>query len=68
MWLWRPREASDAAMISGVGLLTAMLLLPATRFGYLLYPIAFLVWASALRSRDPFAAGSRSGGGATRAA
>ncbi len=28
-----------------------MLLLPSTRFGYLLYPVAFFVWAPALRPR-----------------
>jgi hypothetical protein len=35
-------------VVSGLGLLAAILLLPTTRFGYLLYPIAFLVWAAAL--------------------
>jgi hypothetical protein len=44
-----PRTVADAALISGLGLLAAMLLLPATRFGYLLYPIALLVWVPALR-------------------
>lgn len=44
-----PRTVADAALISGVGLLVAMLLLPATRFGYLLYPVTLLVWAPALR-------------------
>jgi len=45
-----PRTATAAALISGWGMLAAILLLPTTRFGYLLYPIAFLVWAPALRS------------------
>ena len=51
VWLYRqpPRTAADAALVSGVGLLAAMLLLPATRFGYLLYPAALLVWAVPLR-------------------
>lgn len=51
VWLYRrpPLTAADAAFVSGVGLLAAMLLLPATRFGYLLYPAVLLVWASALR-------------------
>ena len=44
-----PRTPADAALWSGLGLLAAMLLLPATRFGYLLYPVALLVWAAALR-------------------
>jgi hypothetical protein len=45
-----PRTASAAALISGLGLLTAILLMPTTRFGYLLYPVALLVWAAAMRS------------------
>jgi hypothetical protein len=43
-----PRTAAAAATIIGYGLLAAILLMPSTRFGYLLYPIAFLVWAPAL--------------------
>lgn len=43
-----PRTASAAALICGYGLLAAILLMPTTRFGYLLYPVAFLVWAPAL--------------------
>jgi hypothetical protein len=54
-----PRTATAAALISGIGLLAAILLMPTTRFGYLLYPAAFLVWAPALRSHTaaeaPFA-------------
>jgi hypothetical protein len=47
--LWHPpRTAGAAALICGWGLLAAILLVPTTRFGYLLYPIAFLVWAPAL--------------------
>ncbi|MCU7722119.1 glycosyltransferase 87 family protein [Actinoplanes sp. KI2] len=45
-----PRTATTAALIIGWGMLAAILLLPTTRFGYLLYPIAFLVWAPALTS------------------
>jgi glycosyl transferase family 87 len=41
-----PRTAAAAALISGYGLLAAILLMPTTRFGYLLYPAAFLIWAS----------------------
>jgi hypothetical protein len=44
-----PRTATGAAVLSGCGLLAAILLMPTTRFGYLLYPAAFLVWAPALR-------------------
>jgi hypothetical protein len=36
-------------MYSGIGMLAAVLLLPSSRFGYLLYPVALLVWASVLR-------------------
>jgi hypothetical protein len=43
-----PRTATTAALFCGYGLLAAILLMPTTRFGYLLYPIAFLVWAPAL--------------------
>ncbi|MGK5679873.1 glycosyltransferase 87 family protein [Actinoplanes sp. URMC 104] len=46
---WSPRSAASAASICGWGLLAAILLMPTTRFGYLLYPAAFLVWAAALR-------------------
>jgi hypothetical protein len=57
VWLVRrpPRTAGAAAMVSAHGLLAAILLIPSTRFGYLLYPIAYAVWAPALpvRSRAP---------------
>jgi hypothetical protein len=46
-----PRTAATAALICGLGLLAAILLMPTTRFGYLLYPVAFLVWAPALSNR-----------------
>jgi hypothetical protein len=44
-----PRTAAAAARLAGCGLLAAFLLLPATRFGYLLYPAVLLVWAAARR-------------------
>jgi hypothetical protein len=44
-----PPSAAEAAVLSGLGLLAAILLMPTTRFGYLLYPVAFLIWAPALR-------------------
>jgi len=52
LWLLRrpPRSASAAATISAWGLIAAIMLIPATRFGYLLYPVAYAVWAAALRS------------------
>ncbi|WP_229067339.1 glycosyltransferase 87 family protein [Actinoplanes sp. DH11] len=46
-----PRDARSAALFCGFGLLAAILLMPTTRFGYILYPAAFLIWASAL-SKD----------------
>ncbi len=46
-----PRTAAAAALFCGYGLLAAILLMPTTRFGYLLYPIALLVWAPALSRR-----------------
>ncbi|MGH3647844.1 MAG: glycosyltransferase 87 family protein [Micromonosporaceae bacterium] len=46
VWLLRrpPRDAGQAAVVCAVGLLAAILLLPATRFGYLLYPVAYAIW------------------------
>jgi hypothetical protein len=51
VWLARrpPRTAAAAALVCGYGLLAAILLMPSTRFGYLLYPVAFLAWVPALR-------------------
>ncbi|GAA2216967.1 glycosyltransferase 87 family protein [Micromonospora olivasterospora] len=43
-----PRTAVTTATICGYGLLAAILLMPSTRFGYLLYPVALLAWAPAL--------------------
>ncbi|MEU5720945.1 glycosyltransferase 87 family protein [Micromonospora sp. NPDC047738] len=43
-----PHTAAAIALICGYGLLAAILLMPSTRFGYLLYPVALLVWAPAL--------------------
>ncbi|WP_372492799.1 glycosyltransferase 87 family protein [Micromonospora foliorum] len=43
-----PRTAVATAVICGYGLLAAIALMPTTRFGYLLYPLALLTWAPAL--------------------
>ncbi|MEU4692013.1 glycosyltransferase 87 family protein [Actinoplanes sp. NPDC023714] len=43
-----PRTAATAALFCGWGLLAAILLMPTTRFGYLLYPAALLLWSPAL--------------------
>jgi hypothetical protein len=49
-----PRSVRDVAIISAAGLLAAIVLMPATRFGYLLYPVAFAFWAPCLQARaDP---------------
>lgn len=55
VWLIRrpPGTAAEAATACGYGLLAAIGLLPATRFGYLLYPLALLAWAPALRAARP---------------
>jgi glycosyl transferase family 87 len=43
-----PCTAAAAAAVSACGLLIAILLISATRFGYLLYPIAYACWIPAL--------------------
>ncbi|MEV1286738.1 glycosyltransferase 87 family protein [Micromonospora sp. NPDC049679] len=48
-----PRTPAEAALVCGYGLLAAIALMPSTRFGYLLYPVAFLAWAAALRMAVP---------------
>ncbi|MEU8166567.1 glycosyltransferase 87 family protein [Micromonospora sp. NPDC049004] len=45
-----PDTAAATALICGYGLLAAIALMPSTRFGYLLYPLALLTWAPALRN------------------
>ena len=54
IWLVRrpPRFASDAAMRSAVGLGLAIMLSPATRYGYLVYPLALFGAAIMLRARE----------------
>jgi hypothetical protein len=47
-----PRTVTATAFFCAYGLLAAILLMPSTRFGYLLYPIAFLVWAPRLRGGE----------------
>lgn len=51
VWLLRrpPRTAAAAAAVCAFGLTGAILLLPATRFGYFLYPVAFAFAIPALR-------------------
>lgn len=67
-----PRTAAAAAAICGFGLLAAILLMPATRFGYLLYPLALLASVPALASVSdpvhsrPSLAGTAATGGSRR--
>ncbi|HWE88584.1 MAG TPA: glycosyltransferase 87 family protein [Pseudonocardiaceae bacterium] len=63
VWLIRrpPRSAGDAALRTAIGIATAIILAPATRYGYLAYPIILLGGAITLR-----AARSRAGGGDDR--
>ncbi|WP_426508943.1 glycosyltransferase 87 family protein [Dactylosporangium sp. McL0621] len=49
-----PRTAGVAAAYIAAGLTAAIMLTPATRFGYLLYPVAFLAfWWSLRKTADP---------------
>jgi hypothetical protein len=52
--LWRrpPGDAAQVAVLAGWVMLIAILLAPATRVGYLLYPINLFVWAWMLRQAD----------------
>jgi glycosyl transferase family 87 len=58
-WLLRhpPRTAAAAATAGGYGLLIAIALLPASRPGYLLYPLALLAWARLSREEAPVSRG-----------
>jgi hypothetical protein len=47
-----PRTAADVAVLTGVAMTAAILLAPATRVGYLLYPIDLLVWGWMLRRAE----------------
>ena len=58
--VWRlrrrpPRNAAQVARLTGAVMLIAILVAPATRVGYLLYPINLFVWAWMLgQAGDPF--------------
>ena len=47
---WPPLSAAQAAERAAIGLVVAMLLMPATRFGYLIYPLVLAGTAIAVRS------------------
>ncbi|MFY1697097.1 glycosyltransferase 87 family protein [Solwaraspora sp. WMMA2101] len=57
-----PRTVAGAATICAAGLLVATMLLPATRFGYLLYPIALFSWVPVLYDAGSSDAGSSNAG------
>ena len=64
LWKWPPSSPQSAAGFSGLAMLLATLLAPATRFGYLIYPLNLLTWAvllSPARRRAERARGSESG-------
>jgi len=48
----RPRTPAALSRLVGWVMTVAILLAPATRVGYLLYPVDFFVWAWLLRSED----------------
>jgi hypothetical protein len=45
-----PGTASEAAKDAGIVFLAAIVLAPAARFGYVVYPVDLFVWAWALRA------------------
>jgi hypothetical protein len=47
-----PATAAEVASLGAWVMLVAILLAPATRVGYLLYPVDFFVWAYLLRGTD----------------
>jgi uncharacterized membrane protein len=47
-----PAAASEAAMDAGIVFAAAILLAPAARFGYVVYPIDLFVWAWVLRAAE----------------
>jgi hypothetical protein len=47
---WPPATTSIAARDAGIVFLAAILLAPSARFGYVIYPINFFVWAWILRA------------------
>jgi len=54
LWKNPPRSAAGVSLLTGWVMLIAILLAPATRVGYLLYPINLFVWAWMLsRAQDP---------------
>jgi hypothetical protein len=48
----RPRTVSEACRLGGWLMTAGILLAPATRVGYLLYPINFFIWSWLMRSEE----------------
>jgi len=46
---WKPRSPEAIARFTGLAIVGLMLVAPASRFGYLIYPVNLLVWAYLLR-------------------
>jgi glycosyl transferase family 87 len=57
-----PQTASQVCSLGGVVMAVIILLAPATRIGYLLYPINFFVWSYLLSEPDPHGGGGGPGG------
>ena len=47
-----PHSAADVTRLGGWVMLIAILVAPATRIGYLVYPINFFVWAAMFKGAD----------------
>jgi hypothetical protein len=54
LYLWRrpPQTTAEVCRLGGIVMAVATLVAPATRIGYLLYPINFFVWAYLFSSAD----------------
>jgi hypothetical protein len=50
---YRPRTPAQAARFTGFAMVVATALAPATRFGYLIYPVNLYVWAYVLDGMRP---------------
>ncbi len=65
-----PGTTAEVVSLAGWVLTVAILLAPATRLGYLLYPVSFFVWASLFRGADEMeeaeALGGRRRGGTSQ--
>jgi hypothetical protein len=52
LWIRRPQSVADICRLAGIVMAVATLVAPATRIGYLLYPISFFVWAYLFAEAD----------------